>query len=157
MAPSGKLEIEIEIKSPATEFFQFFTKQLHNLPNTTSCVHAGELHEGDDWHAIGSSKRWTYTVDGKVVTCKERFEELDEENKSVKVEFFEGDVKKEYKSFKFIIKATEKEGGGGIATWSFFYEKIHEGIPDPKGYLDLAATTTKDVDAHVLLSAQKGK
>ncbi|XP_028758984.1 MLP-like protein 43 isoform X2 [Neltuma alba] len=157
MALTGNLEFEIEIQSPAIEFFNFFTKQLYNLPNATGSVHLGEIHEGHDWHAIGSVKHWSYTVDGKVVTCKERFEELDKENKSVKVELFEGDVKKEYKSFKFILKATEKEGGGGIATWSFFYEKIHEGIPDPIGYLDLAATMTKDVDAHLLLSAQKGK
>ena len=90
------------------------------------------------------------------MTCNERFEELDEENKSVKVELFEGDVGEEFKSFKFIVKVTDKEGGGSIAKWSFFYEKIHEGIPDPKGYLDLATSMTKDVDAH-LLGAQKAK
>ncbi|XP_054824041.1 MLP-like protein 34 [Prosopis cineraria] len=156
MALTGNLEVEIEIQSPAIEFFNFFTKQLHNLPNATGSVHGGELHQGDDWHAIGSVKQWSYTVDGKVVTCKERIEEIDEENKSLKVDFFEGDVKEQHNSFKFIIKATDKEGGGAIAKWSFHYEKIHDEISDPKGYLDMAAAVTKDIDAY-LLSAQKGK
>ncbi|XP_054824039.1 MLP-like protein 34 [Prosopis cineraria] len=156
MALTGKLEIEIEIQSSATEFFNFFVKTLHNLPNVASCVHAGQLHQGDDWHAIGSAKHWTYTVDGKVVTCKERFEEIDEENKTLKIELFEGDVKEEHKSFKCIIKVTDKEGGGAVAKWSFLYEKIHAGISDPKGYLDLAKSLAKDVDAH-LLSAQEGR
>ncbi|KAI9126381.1 hypothetical protein K1719_002802 [Acacia pycnantha] len=91
-------------------------------------------------------------TDGKVETCKERFEEVDEESgKSLKVDIFEGDVKERYKSFKFIIKATDKEGdGGAIAKWSFLYEKILKGIPDPKGYSDMAATKIKVVDAYLL-------
>ena len=90
------------------------------------------------------------------MTCKERFEELDEENKSMKVDLFEGDVMEAFKSFKFIIKVTNKVGGGSITKWSFFYEKIHEGIPEPKGYLDFATSVTKDVDSY-LLGAQKAK
>ncbi|XP_028758985.1 MLP-like protein 43 isoform X3 [Neltuma alba] len=156
MALTGNLEFEIEIQSPAIEFFNFFTKQLYNLPNATGSVHLGEIHEGHDWHAIGSVKHWSYTVDGKVVTCKEKFEAIDEENKSMNVDFSGGDIKDQYKSFKFVMKATDKEGGGAVAKWSFSYEKIHEGIPEPKGYVDFVTIVTKDVDAY-LLSSQQGK
>ena len=48
MALTGKLEVEIEIQSPAIEFFHFFAKNLHNLADVTSTVHEGKLHEGDD-------------------------------------------------------------------------------------------------------------
>lgn len=66
MALTGNLEVEIEIQSPAIEFFNFFTKQLHNLPNATGSVHLGEIHDGPDWHSIGSIKHWSYTV-GKIL------------------------------------------------------------------------------------------
>ena len=66
MALNGKLEVEIEIQSPAIEFFDFFNKNLHNFVNTTSLFHEGKLLEGDDWHAIGSVKLWSYTV-GKIL------------------------------------------------------------------------------------------
>ena len=62
MAVTGKLEVQFEIQSPAIEFFHFYTKNLHNLANAASVIHEGKLHEGDDWHAIGSVKHWTYTV-----------------------------------------------------------------------------------------------
>ncbi|KAK4263975.1 hypothetical protein QN277_029319 [Acacia crassicarpa] len=155
MALTGNLEVEIEIQSPAIEFFNFFTKQLHNLSNATGSVHFGEIHDGPDWHSIGSVKHWSYTVDGKVVTCKEKIEAIDEENKSLNVDFSGGDIKDKYKSFKFIIKATDKEGGGAIAKWSFTFEKIHAGIPDPKGHLDFVTILTKDVDAFLLRSHGK--
>ena len=95
-------------------------------------------------------------TDGEVVTCKERFEEIDEENKSVKGEFFDGDMKDKHKSFRYIKKFTDKKGGGAIAKWTFFYEKHHDGVDDPKGYLDMATTISKDVDAY-LLNAKEGK
>ena len=54
------------------------------------------------------------------------------------------------------MKITDKEGGGAIVKWTFFYEKQHEGVEDPKGYLDMLTTAGKDVDAY-LINAKKGE
>ncbi|KAF7827662.1 MLP-like protein 43 [Senna tora] len=153
MGLSGKLEIEIEVKAPSGKFFHFFTKELHQVQHITDSIHGAEFHEGDEWHTIGSVKSWTYTVDGKVLKCKEKIEAYDEEKKLLTFDLFEGDVTEHYKSFKITLKVNEKEdnnNNGAIAKWIIEYEKVNEGIPDPKGYLEYVTNVTKDADAHLL-------
>ncbi|XP_028759033.1 MLP-like protein 43 [Neltuma alba] len=151
MALTGKLEIENEIQTPASKFFHLFTKQLHHVQNITDHIHVGELHEGEDWHNIGSVKQWSYTVDGKVVKCKERIEVYDEVNNIIKFDLFEGDLMEQYKSFKITLQISDKgAGGGAVVKWIIDYEKLNEGIPDPSGYLDYVTNVTKDADAHLL-------
>lgn len=83
--------------------------------------------------------------------CKERIEVCDEANNILTFDLFEGDVKEKYKSFKITLKVSDKvAGGGAIAKWTVGYEKLNEGIPDPKGYLDYLTNVTKDADAHLL-------
>ncbi|KAK4263974.1 hypothetical protein QN277_029318 [Acacia crassicarpa] len=151
MALKGKLEIENEVQTPASKFFHFFTKQLHHVQNITDHVHAGELHEGEDWHSVGSVKQWSYTIDGKAVKCKERIEVYDEANNIITFDLFEGDVKEQFKSFKMTLKVSDKvAGGGAVAKWIIEYEKLNRAIPDPKGYLDYVTYVTKDADAHLV-------
>ncbi|XP_054792350.1 MLP-like protein 43 [Prosopis cineraria] len=153
MGLTGKLEIEKEIQTQASKFFHLFTKQLHHVPNITDHIHEGELHEGEDWHNVGSVKKWSYTIDGKVVKCRERIEVYDEVNNMITFNLFEGDVMEQYKSFKLTLKVSDKvggAGGGAIAKWTVDYEKLNEGIPDPGGYLDYVTNVTKDADAHLL-------
>lgn len=65
---AGKLEGEIELHSPAARLFNFFATQLHDLSNVADDVHEGKLHQGDDWHGVGSQhvRLWTF-VAGKVI------------------------------------------------------------------------------------------
>ncbi|KAI9079821.1 hypothetical protein K1719_038231 [Acacia pycnantha] len=150
MALKGKLEVENETPIPASEFFHTFTKKLDNLQNITDHVHEAELHEGEDWHSIGSVKQWTLTVGGKVVKFKEKIEAYDEENNLVTFDLFEGEIQEQYKSLKITLKVTDKEGsGGGVAKWIVEYEKLNEGIPDPTAYVDLVTNIGKDVRAVV--------
>ncbi|KAF7827663.1 MLP-like protein 43 [Senna tora] len=152
MGLSGKLETEIEVKAPSGKFFHHLTKELHNVQHITDSIHGAEFHEGDEWHTIGSVKTWTYIVDGKKVTNKERIEAYDEEKKILTFDIFEGEVSERYKSFKVTLKVNEKEDGsdnGAIAKWIVEYEKVNEGIPDPKGHLEYVTNVTKDVDAHL--------
>ena len=62
MALTGKVEGEVELSSPATKFFNVWSTQLHELPNISDLFHNGQLHQGDDWHGIGSDsvKHWTF-------------------------------------------------------------------------------------------------
>ncbi|KAK4263973.1 hypothetical protein QN277_029317 [Acacia crassicarpa] len=154
MALTGKLEVENETPIPASEFFQIFTKKLDNLQNITDHIHEAELHEGEDWHNIGSVKQWTLTVGGKVVKFNEKIEAYDEENKLVTFNLFEGDIQEQYKSLKITLKVTDKVGGrgrgrGAVAKWIVEYEKLNQGIPDPTAYVDLVTNIGKDVSAVV--------
>ncbi|KAK7304540.1 hypothetical protein VNO77_42421 [Canavalia gladiata] len=149
MAQIGKMSCELGIQTPAAKFFNLFVKQLHHLPNITDRVHEGKLHQGD-WHGIGSVKNWTYTVDGKVTTCKEKIEVIDAQNKSLTFNLFDGDVGKLYKILKGHLEVIDKDDGSAIAKWTYEYEKVNEDIPPPYGYLDFVAKITKDVDAHLI-------
>ncbi|KAF7808719.1 MLP-like protein 34 [Senna tora] len=150
MALSGKLEGEVEVHSPAAKFFSLFVTELHEVQNITDVVHHTKVHQGD-WHGVGSHsiKHWTFTLDGKVVNCKEHFEEIDHSNKTLTFNLFDGDASEKYKMLKAKLIVVDK-GQGALAKWTYEYEKVHEAIPPPQGYLDFAIKVTKDVDAHLL-------
>ncbi|KAK7273865.1 hypothetical protein RIF29_14929 [Crotalaria pallida] len=150
MALSGKVTIEIGIQTPATEFFNLFGKQLHDVQHVTDTVHEGKLHHGDDWHSPDSVKHWTYLIDGKVTTCKENIEALDEENKLITYNLFEGDVGQHYKTFKITLQVIDKEDGGAIAKWTIEYAKNDENVEPPYGYWKYLNKVTKDSDLHLV-------
>ncbi|KAF7808714.1 MLP-like protein 43 [Senna tora] len=141
---------EIEIQSSASKFFNLFVTQVHEIQNITDEVHQIKLHQGD-WHGLGSHsvKHWTYTLGGKVVNCKEHFEEIDRANKTLTLNIFDRHASELYKMLKGKIKVVEK-GEGALVKWTYKYEKVHEAIPPPQAYLDLAIKVVKDVDAHLL-------
>ncbi|CAK9157589.1 unnamed protein product, partial [Ilex paraguariensis] len=87
--------------------------------------------------------------DEKAATAKETIEAIDEENKTIIFNIFEGDVMKDYKSFKSIAQFTSK-GDGSLVKWSTDYEKLNEDVATPRKCLDFAATVLKDIDAHLL-------
>ncbi|KAI9082153.1 hypothetical protein K1719_035893 [Acacia pycnantha] len=91
MALAGKLEDEVEVQAPAS-------KRL--------------AHPGSD-HV----KSWTFTLGGKVVSCKEHFEEIDHENKTCTFNLFDGDVAEKYKSLKCKLKVVDK-GSGALVKWT---------------------------------------
>ncbi|KAF7808702.1 MLP-like protein 43 [Senna tora] len=146
MALKGKIGAEIEIHSPASEFFSVFITQLHEVQNMTDEVHQTKLHKGD-WHGVGSHsvKHWTFIS----VQCKEHIEEIDHTNKTILFNLFDGYASDKYKMLKTKLKVVEK-GEGAIAKWSDKYEKVNEGIPPPQDHLDFLIKVTKDVDANLL-------
>ncbi|OIV99093.1 hypothetical protein TanjilG_32352 [Lupinus angustifolius] len=150
MSLTGKITTEFGILSPATKFFHFFAKQIHDLQNVTDQVHHGKVHEGD-WHTVGSVREWSYIIDGKVTKAKENFEVVDEENNKIVINAFDGDIAKEYKLFKATLQLNDdKDNGGAIVKWTVDYEKINRDIAPPYGYLDYFTKVTEDTDAHLL-------
>lgn len=89
-------------------------------------------------------------TDGKVTTCKENIEVLDEEKKSMTFNLFEGDVEQHYKIFKINLQVIDKDDGGAIAKWSIEYEKVNENVEPPYGYLGYLTKLSKDTDDHIL-------
>ncbi|KAI9082145.1 hypothetical protein K1719_035885 [Acacia pycnantha] len=150
MALAGKLEGEVEVHAPASKFFSLFVTELHHLQNISDHVHEGKLLQGD-WHTLGSDhvKNWTFTLGGKVVSCKEHFEEIDHANKTCTFNLFDGDVAENYKSLKEKFQVVDK-GSGALVKWTYEYEKLRPDVPPPQAYLDFVTKVTKDVDAHLI-------
>ncbi|XP_061366033.1 MLP-like protein 43 [Gastrolobium bilobum] len=146
---SGKVSTELGIRTTAAKFFNLVLKQLHHVQNVTERVHQTKLHEGD-WHTIGSVKHWTYVIDGKVVTCKENIEAIDERSMIITYNLFEGDISQKFKIFKLIFQAIDKDDGSAFVKWTFEYEKINENVEPPYSYMDLFTSITKDIDAHLV-------
>ncbi|KAL1346399.1 hypothetical protein HN51_020069 [Arachis hypogaea] len=151
MALTGKLSTESAIQSPASKFFDLLAKKLHHVQNVCERVHAGKLHEGDDWHSVGGSvKHWTYVIDGKVITSKETIESIDGQNKIVVFKLFDGDIDQRYKTFKIIFQVIENNNGSGSAKWTVEYEKVNDDVEAPYGYMEYFDKCRKEMDAHLL-------
>ncbi|EEF26971.1 MLP-like protein 28 [Ricinus communis] len=148
MALSGKMEVDVEIKTSADKFHDVMGGRPHHMTiaspqNIQTC----DLHEGE-FGKKGSVLYWNYVHDGKAKVAKEVVEDIDDVNMSTTFKVIEGDLLKEYKSFKFVVQATPK-GKGSIVHWTLVYEKLNANIPEPTSMLEFAVDVTKDIDAHL--------
>ncbi|TKY68508.1 MLP protein [Spatholobus suberectus] len=150
MSLVGKISTEIGVHATAAKWFNLFATQLHHVQNLTDRVHGTKLHHGDDWHHNESVKHWTYTIDGKVITCQESVESVDEQNKTINYKLFGGDIDHQFKAFKLIFQAIDKEHGGAIVKWTIEYERIGEEVDPPYGYIEYVHKCTSDIDGHLL-------
>ncbi|KAK7342947.1 hypothetical protein VNO80_25905 [Phaseolus coccineus] len=150
MALFGKISIEIEVHATAEKWFKIFSTQLHDVQNIAESVHETKLHHGEDWHHNESIKHWTYVIDGKVTTCHESIESLDEESKTIKCKLFGEEIDHKFKVFNLIFQAIDKENGGAIAKWTIEYERVDEEVDPPYGYVEYVHKCTADIDGHLL-------
>ena len=88
------------------------------------------------------------TIEGESGVFKEKVE-LDDANRSVTLVGIEGDVMKDYKTFKPIYQVVPK-GTGSLAKLSIEYEKVRDDVPAPNKYVTLMVNITKDLDAHIM-------
>ncbi|KEH19275.1 putative START-like domain-containing protein [Medicago truncatula] len=149
MVLAGKLITELGIKTPGEKFFQLFATQLHEVQNVVERCHHTKLHEGEDWHHSDSVKHWTYVMDGKVHTCNEQVEEVDEQNKKITFKLFGGDIEN-YKVFKLILEVLNKADGSSAVRWTIDYEKNNEEVETPNGWMDYLSKGTRDIDGHLV-------
>ncbi|XP_010552706.1 PREDICTED: major latex protein 146 [Tarenaya hassleriana] len=141
MAQMAKSMIEVEIGVSADKIFQALKATSRSVPKL-SPDKILNVEEQD-----GCTKNWTLSVDGKVEKMKERVE-VDDENKSMTVFVFEGDVMEHYRSFKCSLRIIPKLHGS-IARWSWEYEKLHSDSPAPNKYMDFAVNLTKDIESNL--------
>ena len=149
MSLFGKLEVDVEIKAPADKFHDVFSRRPHIIPNISpKNVQGFDLLEGEIGKE-GAIVNWSYTHDGVAKVAKDKIEAIDDVNLSITYTVIEGDLKKEFKNFKVIIKAIPK-GEGSVVHLTFEYEKLHQGISDPQTLLDLLVEVTNDIDAYLI-------
>ncbi|KAH1205461.1 MLP-like protein 31 [Glycine max] len=84
---------------------------------------------------------------------QESIEAVDEQNKSITFNFFDGEISKNYKTYKIHLQVVDKEEGGAVTIWTMEYEKQNEDIAPPYPYLDIVTAATKSIDAHHVLKA----
>ncbi|KAJ7942969.1 Major latex protein domain containing protein [Quillaja saponaria] len=133
MSLVGKLEADIEIKTPAEKFYNLLKSQNHQVPNASSDkVHSVEVHE-----------------EGNLEVFKERVE-VDEENKTVSLTAVEGHVLDLYKKYKVNFKVTPKTSEGGLMKITVEYEKKNYSIPDPNKYLQFVIHVVQDIDSQLI-------
>ncbi|GMN66593.1 hypothetical protein TIFTF001_035657 [Ficus carica] len=144
----GKAETVIEIEASPEQYYNIW-KQAHHIPNVAGDhIQGVDVHEGD-WHSHGGVKSWKYTVDGISGVFKEKVE-FDDENKAVILNGLEGDVFKEYKSYKPVYHVLPNpKGKGSLVKLSIEYEKLHEGVSPPDIYVKLMVNISKDLDVHL--------
>ncbi|CAI9095999.1 OLC1v1032059C1 [Oldenlandia corymbosa var. corymbosa] len=143
---AGTLEGEVKLESKGDEFFHVIGGKAHRLPDLISHgIQSIGLHAGD-WKTDGSIKNWTYFMDGKVESFKEKLK-VDEETKTVTAEAIGGDVMKHYKKYIITIKVVPNEDGSKVAKYSIDYEKLNENDPTPTKYLEWIGQMIKDLDA----------
>ncbi|XP_043695147.1 MLP-like protein 43 [Telopea speciosissima] len=150
MGLSGKLSVEMEIKSSANKYFHgwidhgaLFSKAI---PDD---VHKSEVHEGDG-KSLGSINSYCYVLDGdKVVSTKGKMEALDEVNKSITLNMFEGHVRELYSKYKLHVQVFTKDGKNFVKC-IIEYEKLSEQVLEPINYLEVTTKFCKGLDAHLL-------
>lgn len=90
-----------------------------------------------------------WNSDGKEHTAKEIIELIDDEKKLVIYKLIEGDLMKEYKSFKFIVQVVPK-GEGSLVKWIMEYEKLSDDVAHPEKMMELATNVTRDIEEHLI-------
>ncbi|XP_023527742.1 MLP-like protein 31 [Cucurbita pepo subsp. pepo] len=144
MSLLGKLEGEIEIKAPASKFYEIFCNRPHHISNISGDkVQGCKLEEGE-WGKVGSIIYWNYYHDGEAKVAKHLIEAVDEEKNMIRLKVLESDLLKHYKTFKGTFEATPK-GIGSVVHCVLEYEKLHGGIPDSNRILQFCVDLCKDL------------
>lgn len=87
-------------------------------------------------------------ADGEASVAENLVEAVDEENYLVTYKVVQGDILKDYKTFKFTIQCIKKDTGS-VARWNFEFETLQGEIPNSRGLFQLFVEISKDIDAHL--------
>lgn len=83
-----------------------------------------------------------------------RVEAIDDTNKSVTINVIDGELKKLYNSYTFVIQAIDKgDGSGSVMKTIVESEKKNEDVPNPTKYFDFADICYKTMDAYFINNA----
>ncbi|GAB4828757.1 hypothetical protein Ancab_040613 [Ancistrocladus abbreviatus] len=145
----GKLIAEFELRSSGDLFHEMFSRKPHQIKHVSpQHIQGCEVHKGQ-FGTPGSVIFWNYAIEGKPCVAKQIVEAIDDVNKTIILNVIEGDVLKEYKTFKVTIDI-KPEGHTNLVKWTLDYEKLHEGIGEPIKILEFVINITKDIEVEHL-------
>ncbi|KAH0450225.1 hypothetical protein IEQ34_020917 [Dendrobium chrysotoxum] len=145
-----KLEIEVEVSSPADKFWEILRDSTDLFPKIFPQQYKSiQVIEGDG-KSVGSIRAINYAEGIPFVKfAKEKIEVADDANKLVSYSVIEGEILSYYKSFRPTLQVLSK-GDGAVVKWSVEYEKLNEEVPDPELIQEMAIQTFKELDAYLL-------
>ncbi|XP_028754465.1 MLP-like protein 423 [Neltuma alba] len=148
MATAGKLEVEVQVKSPADKFWATI-RDVTIFPKACPQDYKSiEILEGDGKSA-GSVHLVTYGEGSSLVkTSKEKIETLDDAKKTLSYSVVGGDLLTYFKLFKAHM-SLEAKGEGSLVKWWCEYEKASDEVPDPDMVKDFAIKNFQEVDAYI--------
>ncbi|KAL6983633.1 hypothetical protein U1Q18_017013 [Sarracenia purpurea var. burkii] len=148
-SPVGKLDVEVELKSPADKLWLSIQDSITVFPKALPHLYKSiQVVEGDG-KSVGSVRLVTYADGSPVVTvAKEKIETVEEEKKTLSYSVVDGDLLKYYKTFKATLVVTPK-GGGSLVKWASEFEKASEEIPNPDAIKDFAVKIFQDLDVYL--------
>ncbi|KAI0491936.1 hypothetical protein KFK09_026199 [Dendrobium nobile] len=145
-----KLEIEVEVSSPANKFWESIRDSTDLFPKIFPQQYQSiQVIEGDG-KSVGSIRALHYAEGIPFVKfAKEKIEVADEANKLVSYSVIDGEILIYYKRFRPTLQVLSK-GDGTVVKWSVEYEKLNEEVPDPELIQAMATQTFKELDAYLL-------
>ncbi|PON94465.1 Major latex protein domain containing protein [Trema orientale] len=157
MAQIAKQESQLDIKSSAESFYQTYSRKQYLLPKISCDVVKDLQLVIGDWESVaGSVMEWTFVAadNSSSQVDKVVIEAIDDKNKSITCKIVEGQILKEYKSYKFTVQATDKsDGEGSTVKLTIEYEKKNEDTPPPNKYFNFAHVLFKNIDAYLVNNA----
>nr|WAK98684.1 MLP-like protein 423 [Nicotiana benthamiana] len=150
MASKGKIDVEVEVKTPADKFWNSIRDSTNLFPKAFPDQYKSiEVVEGDG-KSVGSVRLIKYGEGSPLVTfAKEKIESVDEGNKTVVYSVIDGETMKYYKSFKGSLTVSPK-GDGSLVKWCCEFEKASDEVPEPQLIKDFAVKNFKDLDAYLI-------
>ncbi|KAI3714211.1 hypothetical protein L1987_72807 [Smallanthus sonchifolius] len=150
MANTGKLDVEVKVKSDADKFWNSIMDSATIFPKVCPELYKTvELVEGDG-KSVGSIRMVHFAEGSPIVkSSKEKIEELDEAKKKVAYSVIDGDMMQYYKCFKASLEVIP-EGEGSLVKWLCEFEKASEEVPDPDIIRDFAVKNFKAIDDYLL-------
>ncbi|KAI3524588.1 hypothetical protein L1887_03247 [Cichorium endivia] len=150
MATTGKVDVEVKVKSDAEKFWKSIKEFATTFPKVCPNIYEKvEVLEGDGF-SVGSVRE-VHFGEGMpfVKSRKEKIEEFDETKKRVTFRVIGGDIMEYYNIFKVTTEVTP-DGEGSLAKWICEFEKISDEVPDPIMAKETAANNFKEIDAYLL-------
>ncbi|KAJ0234430.1 hypothetical protein HA466_0274520 [Hirschfeldia incana] len=143
----GEIEADVEIKAPATKFYNMFAVRPQDVSIASPENIQGVSVQEGEMVRVGTRVTWNYVLDGKPKVAKDRIEAMEPKKNMIKYRVVEGDLMKEFKTFLFTVQVTPKQGGrGSVVKWNMSYEKIDEYVANPETLLQVCVNMIKDID-----------
>ncbi|XP_012460638.1 kirola [Gossypium raimondii] len=150
MAQIKRMECQLEIKSSADKFFDAYKTKAQLMPKMANqVVRDVKLVEGSGWDSEGSVRQWYFVAAGKLETCKEMMEKVNDKDRTIVYKLVEGEIMKAFKSWNSILNVMPM-GEGSLVKWTMEFEKQNDDVPDPVKYGEFLTTWAKNVDTYLL-------
>ncbi|XP_047311563.1 MLP-like protein 423 [Impatiens glandulifera] len=149
MTFTGKLEVDVEVKSDAEKFWESVKDSAVIFPKAFPDQYKSiEVLEGDGM-SVGSVRLVKFVESEIPITFnKEKIDVVDEEKKTLSYTIVDGDILKFYKNFKATL-VVSPNSGGSFVKWTCEFDKASEEVPEPTFIKDFAVKNFIDLDAYL--------